>query len=129
MTQPTGDPQGTKNGLTGLLTMLAHSSNAWVQAGTLVLIAFSGLGNWVATWNSADRNKTEIEISRRVAWEGEQRIREDVRKQVADIHKWMSDATEEFHKGNADSAANRRMLAKLSDEVDDIQRRLTKENQ
>ena len=93
-----------------LLTTLAQSGHAWVQFGTLALIALSGLGNWVATWNSADRNKTEIEVSRRVAWEGEQRIREELRKQVNEIHAWMKDATDEFHKGNEDSAANRRTL-------------------
>jgi len=32
---------------------------------------------------------------------------------VSEIHKWMQEATDEFHKGNADSAANRRTLNQL----------------
>lgn len=99
------------------LSTLAQSSNRWVQLGTLGLIAFSGFGNWVATWNSSDRNKQEIEISRRVAWEGEQRIRDEVRKQVADIHEWMRNATAEFHQGNEDSAKNRKTLAGILDDI------------
>lgn len=104
-------PNGGKpNGALALLTTLAQSGHAWVQFGTLALIALSGIGNWVATWNSADRNKEEIEVSRRVAWEGEQRIKQELVKQVAEIHAWMHDATDEFHRGNADSAANRKTL-------------------
>lgn len=114
------------NGMTAVLSALAQSANKWVQLGTLGLIGLTGFGNWAATWNSSDRNKQEIEISRRVAWEGEQRIRAEVIKQVADIHEWMRNATDEFHKGNEDSAYNRKTLAKLSDELDDIQRRLAK---
>lgn len=106
--------QSKRNGALAALTSLAQSGHAWVQFGVIVLIGLSGLGNWIATWNSADRNKQEIEISRRVAWEGEQRIREDVRKQVAEMHRWMQEATEEFHRGNEDSAANRKMLEDLT---------------
>ena len=113
-----------KTEVISLLKTLAHSSDKWVQLGTLGLIALSGLGNWAATWNSADRNKSEIEISRRVNFEGEQRIKAELVRQVAEIHAWMKDATDEFHKGNADSAANRKSLAQLSDEINDIERRL-----
>jgi len=105
--------EAKKNGVVAVLTQLAHSGHAWVQFGTLVLIGLTGLGNWVATWESADRNKDEIEISRKVAWEGQEKVKDEVRRQVADIHKWMIEATEEFHKGNADSAANRRTLNQL----------------
>lgn len=105
------------NGVMALLSTLAHSTDKWVQLGTLGLIALSGFGNWLATWNSSDRNKQEIEVSRRVAWEGEQRIREDVRKQVADIHEWMRRSTEEFHQGNEDSAKNRKTLAGILDDI------------
>jgi hypothetical protein len=82
-----------------------------------VLIGITGLGNWVATWNSADRNKTEIEINRRVAWEGEQRLKAELIRQVAEIHNWMRDATTEFHQGNADSAANKKLLNQFSEEL------------
>lgn len=112
------DPISKQNGVVHLLTSLASSSNKYVQLGTLAVIVISGFGNWVATWNSADRNKTEIEISRRVAWEGEQRIREDVRNKVEEIHRWMKGATDEFHEGNADSEANRKMLEKLMRKLD-----------
>jgi Flp pilus assembly protein TadB len=119
-------PQNGSAGLSGVLTTLASSSHAWVQLATVGMIGLSGIGNWVATWNSADRNKTEIEISRRVAWEGEQRIREDVRKQINDMHEWMDQAKEEFHRGNQDSAANRQMLLKTIEQLNDIEHKLPK---
>jgi Flp pilus assembly protein TadB len=110
---PTSEQQFKSNGAIALLAKLAQSGHAWVQFGILVLVGLSGLGNWVATWNSANRNKEEIEVNRRVAWEGEQRIRDDVRRQVEEMHRWMTDATKEFHQGNQDSAANRKMLEEL----------------
>src|SRR5215831_15501129 len=90
------------NGMSSVLTSLAHSTDRWVQLGTLALIAFSGLRNWVATWNSADRNKEEIEINRRVAAEGEARIRTEVIRQVQEIHGWLRESADEFHKDNED---------------------------
>jgi len=105
--------EAKKNGVVAVLTQLAHSGHAWVQFGTLILIGLSGFGNWVATWKSADRNKDEIEISRRATWEASERVRQEVFRQVSEIHKWMQEATDEFHKGNADSAANRRTLNQL----------------
>jgi hypothetical protein len=119
MEQP-AKPNG--NGLTAALNTLAKSGDKMIQFGTLGLIACSGLGNWVATWNSANQNKQEIEVNRRVAWEGEQRIREDVRRQVDEMHRWIKESSEEFHKGNADSAANRKMLTRLQDEVEELKR-------
>jgi Flp pilus assembly protein TadB len=116
MDQP---PQQT-NGLANLLHKLAASGDRWVQFGIVVLVGLSGLGNWAATWNSADRNKAEIEISRRVAWEGEQRIKAQVSQQVAEIHKWMREATDEFHKGNEDSAYNRNLLDQIKKELDEM---------
>jgi len=107
----------SQNGVVHLLATLAQSGNAWVQFGTLALIGITGLGNWVATWNSADRNKQEIEINRRVAWEGEQRIKQVVFQQIAEIHDWMKRATDEFHQGNADSAANKKILAEFREEL------------
>lgn len=119
-----------KNGLAGIMTVLstlASSGNTWVQLATVGLIAFSGFGNWVATWNSADRNKTEIEVSRRVSWEGEQRIKAEVVRQVQEMHDWVAQARAAFAQGNTDSAENRRMLIKLSQNVDDIERKLSKQ--
>ena len=111
------------NGMIHLLTTLASSGHAWVQFGTLVLIGITGFGNWVATWNSADRNKQEIEINRRVAWEGEQRLKAELIRQVADIHDWMRKATEEFHQGNEDSAANRKLLGVFKEELEGFEAR------
>lgn len=115
---PTPTPQqpAQPNAMGALLTMASTGDN-WVKLSTLGLIALSGFGNWMATWNSSDRNKQEIEVSRRVTWEGEQRIREDVRKQINDMHNWMEEAKQEFHKGNEDSASNRRMLQRLADKL------------
>jgi hypothetical protein len=124
MTPDSQPPAKSSNGMMNLLSTLAQSTNKWVQLGTLGLIAFSGIGNWVATWNSADRNKAEIEISRRVAWEGEQRIRAEVIAQVHDMHDWMVQARNSFSQGNADSAENRKMLVKLTQDIDDIERKL-----
>src|SRR5215471_6528604 len=116
-------PEKSSNGVAHVLSTLAQSGHAWVQFGTLALIGLSGLGNWVATWNSADRNKSEIEINRRVAWEGEQRIKQEVLKQVSDIHQWMKEATDEFHSGNADSAQNKKMLTQFREDLDGFEAR------
>jgi hypothetical protein len=124
MTPDSQPPAKSSNGMMNLLSVLAQSTNKWVQLGTLGLIGFSGLGNWIATWNSADRNKAEIEISRRVAWEGEQRIRAEVVRQVQEMHDWVAQARNSFSQGNADSAENRKMLVKLTQDVDDIERKL-----
>jgi hypothetical protein len=105
-----------------LLTTLASSGHAWVQFGTLALIALTGFGNWAATWKSADRNKEEIEISRKDSWESEQRIKAELVRQVSDMHDWMRKAINEFHQGNEDSAANRQMLTKLTQEMDELKR-------
>ena len=115
--------------MSSVLTSLAHSTDRWVQLGTLALIGLSGFGNWVATWNSADRNKEEIEINRRVAAEGEARIRAEVVRQVQDIHTWMREASDEFHKGNEDSAVTRKTLTELVHHLDyelgETEKRLT----
>jgi hypothetical protein len=104
-------PQNPKNAnSTAILTTLAQSGNKWVQLGIVALVALTGIGNWLATWNSGDRSRTEIEVSRRVAYEGEQRIRQEVQRQVSDIHSWLRAATDEFHTGNADSAQNKKIL-------------------
>jgi hypothetical protein len=117
--------QQPKNGIIALLTTLAQSGHAWVQFGTLLLIALTGTTNWVATWNSANQNKEQIEINRRNAWEGEQRIKAEVVRQVNEIHNWMREATAEFHQGNIDSAKNRKTLTELSDKLDQIERKLS----
>jgi hypothetical protein len=72
----------------------------------------------VATWNSADRNNEQIEINRRVAAEGEARIRAELVRQVQDIHTWMREASDEFHKGNEDSAVTRKTLTELVQDLD-----------
>ena len=115
------------NGTLVLLSTLAKSGHAWVQGGTLVLIALSGFGNWVATWNSADRNKAEIEVSRRVAWESEQRVKQELVTQVAEIHGWLKEAATEFHQGNIDSAWTRKTLAGITDELKDFEDRQKQE--
>ena|SRR5215831_4842479 len=121
MSQP---PPGSKpNGASQLLTLLAQSGDKWIQFGVLVLVGISGIGNWAATWNSSDRNKQEIEMSRRVAWESNERIRQEVIKQVADIHEWMKEATDEFHKGNKDSATNRQTLDEFKSELAGFEKR------
>jgi hypothetical protein len=117
-TSPNAKPP---NGLVSILSILAHSTDKWVQFGTLGLIALTGLGNWVATWNAANANRQEIEVSRRVNWEGQERVKAEVIRQVEEIHTWMRDATDEFHKGNADSAANRKLLIKVQDNLDDLE--------
>jgi len=122
-TSSSESPPSKQNGALALLSELARSGNAWVQFGTLVLIAFTGLGNGVATWNASRENKAEIETNRRVAWEGEQRIKAVLVQQVAEIHNWMKDATSEFHQGNADSASNKKLLAKFQDELEGFESR------
>jgi len=109
-----------------LLTTLAQSGHAWVQFGTLLLIAVTGVFNWVATWNASDRNKEELQVNRRVAWEGEQRLREDMRKQLQEVHDWIKESKDDFNRGNQDSAENRKMLTNLLQDVNGIERQLNK---
>ena len=123
MDPPKASGNGGKNHTAALLSTLAQSGNKWVQLATVGLVALSGIGNWVATWNSGDKSRTEIEISRRVAYEGEQRIRQEVQRQVSDIHKWMSEATDEFHRGNADSADNKKILMGFQSELTNFEER------
>ena len=112
-----------KNGMSQLLSTLAQSGDKYVQLGILILVGLSGFGNWIATWNSGDRSRQEIEVSRRVAWEGQERLREEVRRQVNDIHQWLREATEEFHKGNADSASNNKILKGFQTELQSFEAR------
>ena len=103
----------SQNGFTRLLSTLAGSSNARVQLATVALVALSGAGNWLATRDSAARSLAELEINRRVTSQSEERIKAELVRQVAEIHAWLSQAQNEFHQGNADSAANRATLFKL----------------
>jgi hypothetical protein len=50
-----------------------------------------------------DRNLQEIEPNRRAANEREQRMREEASKQIEEIHKWIRDSNEEFHRSNVDT--------------------------
>lgn len=129
--QEPGSEAKKANGMAHVLASLATSGSAWVQLGTLALIGLSGLGNWIATWNSANENKAQIEINRRVAWEGEQRIRDDVRREIQEIHEWIRESKDDFEKGNRDSAANRKMLGGIVEEIHAGQENQTKllENQ
>jgi|SRR5215471_21169956 len=111
-------PPEKQNGSQSVLATLASSPNQWVQLATVGLVALSGFSNFAATWNSSDRNKTEIEVSRRIVEENTQRIREEARKQLDDLHTWIMNSTDEFHRGNEDSAANRRALARILDNVE-----------
>lgn len=112
-------PTPTPNGTAAAISTLASSSNMWVQMATVALVALSGFSNFAATWKSADRNKEEIV-------DGQNRIRNEVIKQVADIHQWIMDSQEEFHKGNTDTAANRKTLLQFKEEVEDFERRQIK---
>jgi hypothetical protein len=120
-TDPSSPNAKPPNGALALLSTLAHSSDKWVQLGTLGLIGLSGFGNWVATWNSANQNRQEIEVSRRVNWEGQERVRAEVVRQIQEIHTWMRNATEEFHRGNEDSAANRKTLKELAEDMEKLE--------
>jgi hypothetical protein len=113
------DQSKPPNGLSQLLSTLAQSGSQWVQLGTLALVGFAGLGNWLATWNSSDRNKDEIQASRRVTEESEWRIKQELVRQVAEIHAALKQSAEEFHKGNEDSAYNHQMLDQLKKELDE----------
>jgi hypothetical protein len=75
-----------------------------------------------------DRPRSIRQINRRVAAEGERWIREEVIRQVADIHRWLRESTDEFHKGNEDSASNRKTLTELVvhlDRLGEAEKRLT----
>jgi len=126
MTSP--EPAKNGNGKQKILATLAASGDKWVQFGILVLVGLSGFGNWVATQSNADRNRNEIEENRRISSQELDRLREQIRQQVADIHRWLSDSTEEFHRGNADSAANRKMIGQIMrEDLQGFEDRQTKE--
>jgi hypothetical protein len=121
-----GEPSSSghkPNSHAALLTTLAQSSHAWVQFGTLLLVGLAGLGNWVATWNSSNQNRQEIEVSRRVNWEGQERLKAELIRQVDEIHSWMREATGEFHQGNADSSQNKKILVQFKEDLEGFEAR------
>jgi hypothetical protein len=89
------------NGVVTVLNSLATSTNKWVQLGTLGLIAFTGIGNWLST-------RHESEISRQINSEEQERTKAEVIREVREIHTWIQEAV-----NDADSSANRRMLNEL----------------
>jgi hypothetical protein len=91
-------PNSTPN----VLSTLASSSSQWVQLATVGLVALSGVGNWAAT----NHNKEELSA-------GQERIRAEVIRQVDEIHEWVEKSRAEFHQGNEDSAANRKLLTAI----------------
>jgi hypothetical protein len=55
------EPNGPKtNGKLALLNTLASSGDNWVKIGTLVLVAISGGGNFLATTKTSEYNAEEI---------------------------------------------------------------------
>jgi len=113
MTQPQPKTPQDTNGTSKLLSTLAASGDKMIQFGVLVLVGISGLGNWFATQNTGQQNL-----------QGQERIRQEVRQQINDVHdwiaenrKWIKQSSDEFHQGNADSAANREILRKFGDEL------------
>ena len=121
-------PQPPQNS-SGILTTLAGSSHAWVQLATVALVALSGVGNWIATNQSAARSQAELELNRRATGESETRLKAELVRKVAEIHSWLKDAQAEFHQGNLDSAANRKTLLELVNaqqtNINDFETRLT----
>jgi hypothetical protein len=113
--------------MVALLTTLAQSGHAWIQAGTLILVAATGFFNWAATWNASDRNKLELETNRRIGWESEQRIRDEMRKQLTEVHDWIRESRDDFSRGNQDSAENRKMLTTVIQDLNGIERKLNKQ--
>jgi len=117
MSQP---PPGSKpNGASQLLTLLAQSGDKWIQFGVLVLVGISGLGNFVATQSAQNQNTA-----------GQDRIRLEVREQIAEMHKWISEnrewikqSVDEFHKGNVDSGENRKTLEEFKSELAGFEKR------
>jgi hypothetical protein len=99
-------PAPKPNGTAGVLSTLAASGNQWVQLATVGLVALSGFGNWAATTSSSNRNREEIT-------QGQERIRAEVIRQVDEIHEWVEKSRAEFHQGNEDSAANRKLLTAI----------------
>lgn len=99
-------------GTSAVLTTLAQSPNQWVQLATVGLIALSGLGNWMATNQASDRSS-----------EGQREIRKEVREQIDDVHRWIGQNMDEFHRGNQNAESNRRMLESFNAELLDFERR------
>jgi hypothetical protein len=101
-----------ENGPNALLAKLATSGDKTVQLGILILVGLSGLGNFLSTQSASRENLS-----------GQQAIQAAVREQINDIHhwqeanyNWVRRSIDEFHKGNEDTAANRKMLQALLDE-------------
>jgi Asp-tRNA(Asn)/Glu-tRNA(Gln) amidotransferase C subunit len=118
--EPTnGKPSNGSQGRLSLLSTLAQSTDKWVQLGTLAFVCLTGIGNWLATWKAADTNRVEIV-------QGQERIRAEVIRQVQEIHSWIKQSNEEFHQGNEDSAANKKILLKFRNDQEDFEARQTK---
>jgi hypothetical protein len=56
------------NGLSTLLSTLAHSGDKAIQFGILVLVGLSGLGNWLATNNNASETRAQVNVAREQAF-------------------------------------------------------------
>jgi len=120
---PASKPQ--PNGTAQLLTTLAQSGDKWIQFGILCLVGISGFGNWFATQNSGQQNLA-----------GQERIKQEVREQINDMHGWIEDnrrfikeSVDEFHRGNADSSANRKLLERIEPKMDELLSTLQKHDQ
>jgi hypothetical protein len=73
------------NGMQKLLHTLAQSGDKYVQFGILVLVTLSGIGNWFATQSTGNQNL-----------QGQDRIRDEMRQKLDEIHRWVkSDLHEE----------------------------------
>jgi len=117
--EPPASKPPQPNGTTQLLATLAQSGDKWIQFGILCLVGLSGLGNFFATQTAQLQNTA-----------GQDRIRVEVREQIAEMHtwiqqnrEWIKQSVDEFHKGNADSSENRKILEQFKEEIIGFEKR------
>jgi hypothetical protein len=79
VTMANAQPTQGSNG--GKLLALATGGDTWVKLATLVLIAISGGGNFLATKSTADFNASEIERATREIHELYPKIEEALKRQ------------------------------------------------
>lgn len=96
------------NKAVNVLTALATSGDTWVKLGTLLLVAISGLGNFVATEQSGSSTRGQLE------------------KEIHEIYAALDRNRDTFRQIAQDAANNRAALAK---EAQDTMRKLANQGQ
>lgn len=77
----------TNNGKLSVLTALASSGDTWVKLGTLILVAITGLGNFVATKEDGRLTREEAVLAAKEIHELHAQLDDSAQRQKATLEK------------------------------------------